>query len=53
MNVNASGGVSIATTTATPSQATQPAVEEPNELASSEVQAPPPPGLGQVVDKTV
>jgi hypothetical protein len=61
MSVSSIGVMSIATTTATPAQA-QPAFERPQDVSGAQAapaepqndnKAPPPPGMGQVVDKTV
>lgn len=61
MSVSSIGVMSIATTTATPAQA-QPAFEKPQDVSGVQAapaepqnddRTPPPPGLGQIVDKTV
>ncbi len=60
MNVGSIGVMSITPTTATPAH--QPALERPAEVPGvklpvgepqSNDSAPPPPGMGQIVDKTV
>jgi hypothetical protein len=61
MNVGSIGVTTITPSTATPAQ-TQPALEKPEEMpttklplgpAQNDNKTPPPPGLGQIVDKTV
>lgn len=61
MNVGSIGVTTITPSTATPAQ-TQPALEKPEEVvgvklplgeAQNDNKTPPPPGLGQIVDKTV
>lgn len=61
MNIGSIGVATITPTTATPAQA-QPALEKPDDVpgvtlplteAQNDNKTPPPPGLGQIVDKTV
>jgi hypothetical protein len=58
MSVSTIGVMSIATTTATPGQV-QPAIERSPDMSAAPAEpetddkAPPPPGMGQFVDKTV
>jgi hypothetical protein len=61
MNIGSIGVATITPTTATPAQA-QPTLERPDDAAGvtlplteaqNDNKTPPPPGLGQIVDKTV
>lgn len=60
MNVGSIGVATITPTTATPAQ--NPAVERPDDASGAKLplveaqndnKTPPPPGMGQIVDKTV